>query len=279
MAAKLTKEIVNERIHSRGLELVGEYLGKGTKTMFSSLVCGHTWLAVPNDVMRGSDCPKCYGTPRLTVEEVKSRLSGREIEFTGEYLSAASKTTFRHLLCGNEWDARPDAVMGGSGCPYCYKNTHHNTNKINELIHHRGIVMKSEYLGNVHKKALFMCDENHTWEASVKHMLSGRGCPSCASYGYRPDKEGHLYGFSRGGYVKYGITNNITRRLEEHRRHGEFILLFSKKYSDGNVPKLIERQIKTTLGGNYATKEQCPDGYTETLDVSRLDDLLKMINT
>ena len=60
----LTKEIVNDRLAAdgRGIVLVGEYAGLGTKTAFR---CGegHTWEAIPNSVLQRSGCPHCatYG--------------------------------------------------------------------------------------------------------------------------------------------------------------------------------------------------------------------------
>ena len=36
-----------------------------------------------------------------------------------------------------------------------------------------------------------------------------------------------------------------------------------------------ENHIKRVYGGRYATKEQCPDGYTETLPIELLENLIK----
>jgi hypothetical protein len=39
------------------------------------------------------------------------------------------------------------------------------------------------------------------------------------------------------------------------------------------------RNIKQKYGGNFATKEQCPDGYTETLPISLLEELISNSST
>jgi len=57
---KLTKEDVNNRLSSRGLVMLGEYVNSQTKTQFK---CndGHTWEASPGNVMGGTSCPHCAG--------------------------------------------------------------------------------------------------------------------------------------------------------------------------------------------------------------------------
>lgn len=66
--ALLTKEDINERIASRGLELVSEYVNSQTKAWFSCSK-GHQWKTTPNSVLNGTGCPACshYGTNADTV--------------------------------------------------------------------------------------------------------------------------------------------------------------------------------------------------------------------
>ena len=61
--AKLTKEIVNERISDRGLRMVGEYVNAITKSTFGC-ADGHRWDARPDSVMHRSGCPFCSGRRR-----------------------------------------------------------------------------------------------------------------------------------------------------------------------------------------------------------------------
>jgi hypothetical protein len=55
----LTKEDVNDRLSSRGIVLLGEYINSDTKTLFQ---CSeeHTWEAKPTGVIHGgTGCPLC----------------------------------------------------------------------------------------------------------------------------------------------------------------------------------------------------------------------------
>lgn len=59
MAAKLPKEIVNERLNGRPIRLIGNYEYALTKTDFACDECGGEWLASPSNVMQGTGCPHC----------------------------------------------------------------------------------------------------------------------------------------------------------------------------------------------------------------------------
>lgn len=43
------------------LDLLGEYLGAKTKVAVKSRECGHTWEALPTNLLRGFGCPFCSG--------------------------------------------------------------------------------------------------------------------------------------------------------------------------------------------------------------------------
>lgn len=93
----------------------------------------------------------------------------------------------------------------------------------------------------------------------------GRGCPVCAKSGFNPEKSAWTYGFIRNGYLKYGITNDINRRLYEHQKHGDIEIVYKEYHPNGTDARKWENNIKKRHGGNFATREKCPDGWTETL--------------
>jgi hypothetical protein len=49
----------------------------------------------------------------------------------------------------------------------------------------------------------------------------------------------------------------------------------SEYHQDGKRALDWENNIKRTFGGRYVTKEQCPDGYTETLAIHLLEHIVK----
>jgi len=54
----LTKEIVAERISTRGLTMIDEYINVNTKSLFCCSL-DHKWIANINLVLRGHGCPTC----------------------------------------------------------------------------------------------------------------------------------------------------------------------------------------------------------------------------
>jgi hypothetical protein len=101
------------------------------------------------------------------------------------------------------------------------------------------------------------------------------GCPSCAEYGFNPDKEAYSYLIQFDTFLKFGITNNINRRLRSLKKNGKFNIINTKKFIKGSDALLWEKSIKIIFGGKYVNKDICPDGHTETLSL----DLLSAIST
>ena len=56
---------------------------------------------------------------RLTQDEAIERAVQRGVMLLGKYVSNRHKTTFGCMKCGNKWDATPNNVFNGTGCPVC----------------------------------------------------------------------------------------------------------------------------------------------------------------
>lgn len=275
MARKLTKEIVNERIVDRGLILIGEYTDTSTPTMFS---CGqgHTWTTKPSHVMSGTGCPSCAGVVKLSESVINSRLADRQIRLTGPYTNNRVKTEFT-CECGNKWLASAENILAGRGCPRCsLESTKHTKTEVNQSLSSRGIEMTGDY-SRCDVKTEFRCSFGHTWSTMPKNVLYGKGCPYCSPKGFNRGRGGWSYIFTRDGYLKYGITGNLSERMYNHLRYGQIELVYVKYHSDGSEAIEWENNIKKIFGGRFVTKEQCPDGYTETLSIGKLQSLLETI--
>ena len=209
--APLTKEIVNARIADRGIKLVGEYVNQRTKATFRCAE-GHEWNATPSAVMGGSGCMRCSGPAPLTKDIVNARLAERGIELIGEYVNQRTKATFR-CAEGHEWNAVPNSVMAGSGCPHCAGLAPLTKDIVNARLADRGIELIGEFV-SVNIKSKFRCGEDHEWATVPTSVLNmGTGCPTCAKTGFNPDAPAILYylrvtSVRYGETFKIGITNN-----------------------------------------------------------------------
>ena len=254
--------------------MTGPYLGHGTNTEFE---CDHShnWLDTPqNIVTNGGGCPSCQN--KKVVDDINGHLKHRGIKIIGPYIDKSTKTLFGCHL-GHQWSASPKQVMHRTGCPICGGKLPLLKEEINSSLFGRGIYMVGDYT-NAKTKTMFACNHGHQWMATPGNVRRGSGCPECATSGYDPSKSAYLYGIDFGNYIKYGITNNLKSRLDRHKRNGPYNILFTKLYETGHIAREVEKTIKCQLGGSFVTKETMPDGYTETLCITKLNLLMEIIN-
>lgn len=282
MRQRLTKEIINNRLELAGRpeRLIGEFTKAINKSLFD---CGngHTWMGTPNDVLNnGSGCPHCYREKsHLSKEIINNRLteSNSPVRIIGDYINKATKCL---VECdnGHTWMAWAGNILAGDCCRQCATEASKLSKEIinARLIESdRSVRMVGDYV-SITTKSLFECNKGHIWEALPYNVCNGSGCPHCVDYsngGFKRDKPAWEYGFTRDGYLKFGITNDLLSRLNSHRKHGEITLVHERYHEDGQLALDWENRVKKTHGGRYVTKEQCPDGYTETLPINLLESI------
>ena len=214
----------------------------------------------------------------LTASIINERLKTRNITMLGQYSNSKIKTLF---ICsyGHEWSALPDKVMRGQSCPHCSGNAKLSQSIVNEKLKNTGITMIGEYI-NARTKSLFRCDDNHEWMTAPDNVMNKSRCPHCAHYGFNGSKPAYAYLLDYGSFIKYGITNSLESRLKTHLyKNGDFTVVATQLYERGIDALSWENDIKTTLGGKYVTREECPDGYTETLHPSLIESVKKYFHT
>lgn len=123
---------------------------------------------------------------KLTKEEFINRepdlLSG-EYEFVGDYITADTKTLFKHNTCEYEWMATPNSFRRGKGCPQCTRNTKLTKEEFCERekdIQSGEYEFIGEYVGS-HNKALFKHNAcGYEWMIAPSCFYRGTRCPKCA---------------------------------------------------------------------------------------------------
>ena len=128
------------------------------------------------------------------------------------------------------------------------------------------------------------CNERRTMQ--LAHFTKGARCPACAKYGFDPSKPGTLYLLHRikdgDEQRQYGITNDLTKRMRQHRRHG-WVLLDRLDDVDGAAIQALESRIKSAMRreGIYRSVYDGTTGTTEawsSADLSaftRVNELLR----
>jgi hypothetical protein len=148
--------------------------------------CGYQWESTPDSIKRGSWCPECGGSKKLTIEDMyflaESR-GGKCLSTT--YINIHSKIKWECEF-GHQWETAPDSIKRGTWCPICAikKGADAQRGTIEEMHalakEKSGKCLSTTYI-NIHSKLKWQCKCGHQWEAvpiSVKN--NGTWCPICA---------------------------------------------------------------------------------------------------
>ena len=176
-----------EKSQGDNITTIDTYVNSSTKLSFHCNVCGNTWKAVPQTVLRGCKCPRCVGKghkTQLQFLEDLNKTHGNKVTTNDKYINDKSKMKFKCGVCGTTWKATPNSILGGSGCPKCVgKDKKTQTQFLRDLkqVHGDTISTQDVYINNS-TKIMFCCNIcGNTWRVAPNTILSGVGCPNCAS--------------------------------------------------------------------------------------------------
>lgn len=250
MGSILRENDLAERISGRGISIL-RYGGKFTAKSDFRCSLGHEWSAKGYSVAGGTGCPICFLKPVINIGEAEKSLLSRGIRL----LSASGKTMapafFECLKCGYEWTTTLGAVVRSSGCRKCKGLVKRTYEEALALISPRGIGL-SDYCGRSAGISTFVCQCGNKWKTTLTSVLSGRGCPSCASYGFDKNKPAVFYIYKVTGnvnFIGYGVTNSYKSRKYKHgetfNKEGlvyEEIALFN--FGTGKEALALENSLK-----------------------------------
>lgn len=291
---KLTTSDIHEWLvtDGRGYELLSEYV-RAIEPVKLRCPCGNTWSMSMNSVKKGQGCPICSRsrtkealshTKENIVEWLK--VNKPTIQLVGDYKNSHTKTTFG-CQCGNEWDATPSSVKFRSGCPKCSREAFGKKRRCSaEDIRQwlvddgRGIKLLTEYVNDISMSTFKCPNPDHSpWTTTMNSVKRGSGCPSCAQHGFNVKKPAWRYilFFENAArpFIKVGITNDLKRRLSNHRKNGEFTLVWSHLDDVGLTSLDWENSIKRSFGGSFVSRNECPDGFTETYHPQLCETILR----
>ena len=185
MRRKTHEEFIAEmKVVNPSIEAIGEYKTSRVKVRCRCVKDGYTWDANPFDLLMGSGCPKCSGNAKKThkqfVEEL--RLINKDIEIIGNYINTSTKILCKCKSDNFEWEATPNSLLMGSGCPKCSGNIKNKTTvyfkdelkKINP-----NIELLGEYKGSKTKTLCKCLIDGFIFNMRPNALLSGQGCPKC----------------------------------------------------------------------------------------------------
>lgn len=261
------------------------------------VVCDKTFLAAPNDILRGCISCACgyryYKTPELKSEKLLEVLTPKQITFPVNIpiLHSHQKVDLTCQVCNLEWKAGWSILVNKqSGCARCAGRYRHSEKeyikRINNPQHSYRYVSKDFdheiYTRDVVNVQCTQCEL--VWKKLVSDAIVGRfGCPSCQTNGYNQSKIGYFYILSVKNSrellaYKFGISNTPDKRLKliSNRSNLDIKTIALFKFEDGQKAHELEALVKKSFG-NFLTKETMPDGYTETISAAELNQLVTFI--
>ena len=131
-----------------------------------------------------------------------------------------------------------------------------------------------------HGKFKYLCLVHGEQTGSVNNLLShGQGCPMCAGHSQQQLYINIVKDDNIIVALKFGIAKDSDRRLNNQNRRNMFFMERICLYDFSTVKqcKATERAIKKKLKTGILTARELKDGYTETVSVSDLENLQKII--
>lgn len=132
------------------IEPLDQYVDSQTKMRCKCTIDNYEWMIRPNDLLRGKGCPECKRI-KLSKDRIKSlddviadiRAINPWIEVIGEYTGACRPLRCKCILDGKEWDAYPNNLMRGEGCPECAESK--GERAVSVWLKNNGIEYVSQY--------------------------------------------------------------------------------------------------------------------------------------
>lgn len=239
-------------------------------------------------------------TPEILSTKVTDECSQRgDIEFLG-YDTYKGARTYLKLKCNStnhnepyEWNSTiyDSFINRHSECPMC-KGTHkYSLDEINENIvkycNERGfknpVLITKETMNGVNSRVKFTCHCGEETNMSYDSLSRSRFCLGCSEGSYKKRIPGSIYVLSVHfdnellGY-KFGISNNVDLRLKAYGVSPCDVKLIKQyDYNDGEIPVIIENNIKRELRTSHIGKNIFGTGYTETIQPCLYEELIKLI--
>lgn len=180
MSKKLTIEEMRGIAKSRGgICLSKKYINTSIKLKWQCKK-RHIWEATPSNIIRGTWCPKCGGSEKLTIEEMKqiAKKNGGKC-LSNKYINAQTKLKWqcekRHI-----WEATPNDIKNGTWCRKCAGCEKSTIKKMQQIAKKNGgKCLSNEYI-NAHTKLKWQCEFGHVWVTMPLNIKKGTWCPKCS---------------------------------------------------------------------------------------------------
>jgi hypothetical protein len=186
----------------------------------------------------------------------------------------------------HEWETNISKRTVGQGCPICighkvldgFNDLQTLEPELSKEWHptKNGDLKPNEVTKGSGKKVWWQCSNypDHQWDASICDRSNGVGCPSCAKYGFDPEKDAWFYLMERPGEQQLGISNVLVDRLRTHESNGWSLIEHTSVPSKGQKVLDTENAFKKWLKKEIGLMEGSTENWSTTkMEVQSLAEL------
>lgn len=141
---------------------------------------GHTWMAIPESVKRGSWCPECQGVAKGSIAKMQQLARRHNGQCLSDVYLGAHEYLEWQCQAGHRWLATPGSVASGRWCAACQGRKKGTIEEMRELARQRGGTCLSSRYTNNKTRLKWQCRKGHTWMAPSNYVVCGNWCPHCA---------------------------------------------------------------------------------------------------
>ena len=285
------------------LEVVGILGKEGTATVFKvtckkctpdlELYPQGYFTSLKRRLINGSIPCGCSMKPDRSPEQflILARRAGKGRfivhGFAEEFKGNKTKLNLECLKDGHKWIASICAIINkGHGCPKCakqYRQTPQEAlsacTEVCNRLGYKPIGFVGEYV-NTDSRFEYECPIHGRHTVMFCNFVSkNTKCPSCALYGFSPDKEASIYitkwSYNSSSFIKFGVTNrSVISRISQQSRKTIYSpeLIWSATFNNGKIPLMLENSIKNSgISIGVVDRDEFSDGFTETTSIENLD--------
>lgn len=251
------------------------------------------FFQTPNNHLTGYGCIKCSHITRSLTQSSTADLFIKKANIIHNNKYDYSKVQYKNsktnvmVVCPEHgmFEITPSNHLhktSPQGCPTCgilqrTTDRKYDIDTIKSLfidIHgSRYDYSKVNYV-NYNTKVTITCPIHGDFKQTPAHHINGTGCPSCAEYGFNPNKPAILYYLSinNGEAYKIGITNRTINTRFNVVDIKKIEVLFTYEFTIGRIAYNIEQQLlKTFKDYRYIGPNLLESGNTELITINILN--------
>ena len=178
-----------KKLHNN-VTILSKYKNAKSKVFCKCNICNYEWHPIASDLLHGSNCPNCAGNMTKETQNFIDELKNinPNVKIIGKYINNKTKILCNCNLCHQNFDTSPSNLLKGCYHEECAHKIGADKQRKSQMdfendVHNifPDLKVLGEYKNNS-SRIKVKCEKcNHEWSPYASNLMSGCGCPKCAS--------------------------------------------------------------------------------------------------